>query len=193
MHQLSDTISRTNVDQIIAEYTESVENLGASIADLRGLRLFKALKRDPVGAGRYPGVTLFEAANRIMSDLVILHGVKWLLNHHVFPFDGYTVEYGNEDKNGFDIRAAANGKTLIGEAFNVAQSFFQTKKNAMLKKLRDPAATADFKIIMFNDDAVQPNYVPKPQDKEFYVVVNIDAGAVKVVPNPGLRARLNSG
>ncbi len=150
MHQARDTLSRTNVDALITEYAASTGSLGESIAKLKGLRLLEALKRDVVGTGPYPGVTLFEAANRIMSDLVILHGVRWLLNHDVFPFDSYTVEYGNENRNGFDIRAAASGSTLIGEAFNVAQSFFQNKKNAMLKKLRDPAATADFKVIMFN-------------------------------------------
>lgn len=37
-------------------------------------------------------------------DLVILHGVAGLLEG-VFPFTEYTVEFGNEDRNGFDIRA----------------------------------------------------------------------------------------
>jgi hypothetical protein len=78
-----------------------------------------------------------------LSDLVILYGVKWLLDNNTFPFESYTVEYGNENKNGFDICATGNGKTLIGEAFNVAQSFFQTKKSTMLKKLAK--STADYK------------------------------------------------
>jgi len=188
MHQARDTLSRTNVDALITEYAASTGSLGESIAKLKGLRLLEALKRDVVGTGPYPGVTLFEAANRIMSDLVILHGVRWLLNHDVFPFDSYTVEYGNENRNGFDIRAAASGSTLIGEAFNVAQSFFQNKKNAMLKKLRDPAATADFKVIMFNHDAVRSNYAPKSQAEEFFVVVNIGTGVARVVPDPALNA-----
>ena len=111
MHQSSVTLSKTNIDEIITEYTASVETLGDSIANLKGLRLLKGLKRVVVGAGPYPSVTLFEAANRIMSDLVIFHGVKWLLNHDVFPFNSYTVEYGNDDKNGFDIRASAGGKS----------------------------------------------------------------------------------
>ena len=181
MHQSTNTLTRTNVDTIITEYSRSIKNLGRSIANLHGIRLFEALKRKVVGAGPYPGVTLFEAANRIMSDLVILHGVNWLLNQNVFPFDSYTVEYGNEDKNGFDICARARGKTLIGEAFNVAPSFFQIKKSAMLKKLR--VATADFKIIMVNHDAAPATYGPRLQDKEFFVVVNISTGAARVVPS----------
>ncbi len=184
MHDSCDTISKTNVDHIIKEYLASVENLGDSIANLKGLRLLEALKRDVVGAGPYPRVTLYEAANRIMTDLVILYGVKWLLTHDVFPFDTYSVEYGNEDKKGFDIRATSNGKGLIGEAFNVAPSFFQNKKNSMLMKLREPTARADFKIIIFNHDAVKSNYTPKPRDKEFFVIVKVGADEARVVPNP---------
>src|SRR6266496_4184195 len=75
MHQARDTLSRTNVDALITEYAASTGSLGESIAKLKGLRLLEALKRDVVGTGPYPGVTLFEAANRIMSDLVILRGV----------------------------------------------------------------------------------------------------------------------
>lgn len=184
MHESSATLSKTNIVQIITEYSASVETLGDSIQNLKGLQLIEALKREAVGAGPYPHVTLFEAANRIMSDLVILYGIRWLLHHYTFPFDTYTVEYGNEDKRGFDIRADANGLALIGEAFNVAPSFFQTKKNSMLKKLRNPAVAADFRIIMFNRDAIQPNYAPKARDKEFFVVVDIGTGGVRVMPTP---------
>jgi hypothetical protein len=179
------TLSLTNVGAVIEDYTASIEKLGDTIANLDGIRLFEALKRNRVGAGPYPEVTLFEAANRIMTDLVILHGVKWLLDHEIFPFASYTVEYGNENKNGFDIRATVGRKTLIGEAFNVAPSFFQIKKYTMLKKLR--VATADFKIIVVNHDAVQSTYGPKLQNMEFLVVVNIGTGAARVVPDFDLR------
>jgi len=47
------------------------------LSGLRGLRLFQYLKRNQVGLGPYPHVTLFEAANRIMTDMVILKGIKW--------------------------------------------------------------------------------------------------------------------
>jgi len=86
MHQSSDTLSRENIDQTLVEYVTSIECLGESVAALRGVRLLEALKRDIVGIGPYPAVTLFEAANRIMTDLVILYGVRWLLRNAVFPF-----------------------------------------------------------------------------------------------------------
>jgi hypothetical protein len=93
VQNLETTISKTNAGQLIKNYEALVEEI--SIGSYRS---------------PYPTVTRFEAANRIMSDLVILYGVKWLLDNSVFPFENYIVEYGNEDKNGFDIRAAGNGE-----------------------------------------------------------------------------------
>ena len=40
-----------------------------------------------------------------MTDLVILNGVKWLLQESVFPFSEYRVEYGNEDYSAHDLMA----------------------------------------------------------------------------------------
>ena len=93
-----------------------------------------------------------------MSDFVILHGVADLLNNKTFPFTEYKVEFGNEDRNGFDIRAESNGETLVGEAFNVAPSFFQGKKRTALKKLRKNAVNENYRKIMFNSDAPPKNY-----------------------------------
>jgi hypothetical protein len=183
MHQSSDTLSKTNIDETLAEYVACVEHLGESIGSLRGCRLFDALKRDVLGTGPYPAVTLFEAANRIMTDLVILYGIRWLLRHAVFPFETYLVEYGNDDKKGFDIQATSDASKLIGEAFNVARSFFQGKKGSMLKKLRRLPDDANFKLIMFNHDAVPPEYVPKTREREFFVVVRVGTDEARVVPS----------
>src|SRR5579864_872215 len=128
LHNFERSISKANAASLIATYLASVEEIKNSLGDYKVLNLFKVLKREALGAGPYPHVTMFEAANRILSDLVILYGVKRLLDNNIFPFESYTVEYGNENQNGFDICATGNGRTLIGEAFNVAQSFFQTKK-----------------------------------------------------------------
>jgi hypothetical protein len=130
------TLTKDNIGDLLQKYANSVEEVGASIHGHTGRKLLESLKRGKVNAGPYPDVTLFEAANRIMTDLVIYTGVKWLLENETFPFTEYTVELGNEDKNGFDIKAASDSKVLIGEAFNVAPSFFQGKKAVMLKKLR---------------------------------------------------------
>ena len=173
MQNFERTISKANAGQLITKYLELVEQVGNPVANFKNLGLLKALKREAIGAGPYPEVTIFEAANRIMSDLVILYGVKWLLDNNVFPFETYTVEYGNEDKLGFDIQATGDGKKLIGEAFNVAPSFFQIKKTSMLKKLRQTNVRADYKIIMFNHDAVERSYKPQPKNNECFVLVQV--------------------
>ena len=136
------TLNRQNIDSVMQEYVSSIEGTRAVISGLTGVKLFQYLKRQQIGAGPYPHVTLFEAANRIMTDLVILRGVKWLLESQAFPFDEYVVEYGNEDSNDHDITAMKGDKKLLGEAFNIAPSFFQGKKASMLKKLRSPRCVA---------------------------------------------------
>jgi hypothetical protein len=180
LHSFERTISKTNAGHLIATYLASVEEIGNSLGDHKVLHLLKVLKREALGAGPYPRVTMFEAANRILSDLVILYGVKWLLDNNIFPFESYTVEYGNENKNGFDICATGNEKTLAGEAFNVAQSFFQSKKAAMLKKLAK--SNADYKIIMFNHDAVKVSYRQKPSKNEHFVFVRVGSDDSYMVP-----------
>jgi hypothetical protein len=180
LHNFERTISKANSALLIANYLTSIKEIDNSLGDHTVLDLLKVLKRKAVGAGPYPHVTMFEAANRILSDLVILYGVKWLLDKDVFPFEQYQVEYGNENKNGFDIRADANGKTLIGEAFNVAPSFFQSKKCSMLRKMDE--SRADFKIMMFNSDAVRSSYAPKPTNNVSLVVVQVDIGDSYMIP-----------
>jgi len=180
LHNFERSISKANAASLIATYLASVEEIKNSLGDHKVLDLLKVLKREAVGAGPYPHVTMFEAANRILSDLVILYGVKWLLDNDVFPFERYEVEYGNENKNGFDICAAGNGRKLVGEAFNVAPSFFQGKKRSMLKKVTE--SNADFKIIMFNHDAVKLGYSPKPTNNEYFVFVRVGSGDSHIVP-----------
>lgn len=188
MKQKERTLTPKNVDRITQQFLGSIKGIGSTIKGKTGLDLLEALKREKLKAGPYPGVTLFEAANRIMTDLVILHGVAWLLKQKILPFDSYTVEFGNEDKNGFDIKASANGKTLVGEAFNVAPSFFQIKKSSMLKKLRHNGKNTDYRIIMVNHDAVANGYEPKNEAGLYYVVVNVVSGKVRIVPNNGFQA-----
>jgi len=177
-------LTANNIDRQVESYISSVEQIGNSIDKMTGLRLLEALKRAKIDAGPYPNVTLFEAANRIMTDLVTLYGTKWLLTNNVFPFHSYLVECGHESKNGFDIRASESGKSLIGEVFNVARSFFQGKKAAMLRKIRTNDQGADFKLIMFNHDAVSGRYRPKGRGNEYHVLVNVGTGAAETILPP---------
>ncbi len=183
MHKRSSILTSKNIAREINRFSESIEGLGSSITNKRGMRLLESLKRDKVQAGPYPDVTLFEAANRIMSDLVILHGVQWLLKQPSFPFDSYKVVFGNEKKNVFDIQACRAGRRLVGEAFNVAKSFFQTKKSEMLNKLRRKGTNAHYKIIIVNDDAIAEGYSPRLQEREHFIFVNVKKRRARIVSN----------
>lgn len=184
MQQTDRTLTLNNIDAIIqAEYAD-LSTLGESIHGLTGLPLIRALKRTPLQNGPYPGVTLFEAANRVMTDLVILHGVAGLFREGIFPFTSYRVEFGHENYNDFDIQASDDNLKLIGEAFNVAPSFFTIKKGSALKKLREKGASANIKVIMVNEDAVNSSYSPKTEPGLHYVFVNIDNGQIRIVPTP---------
>lgn len=85
MRQPIRTLNAENIHAIKSEFEQSLDCLGASIQGKHGVQLLTSIKRDKVGAGPYPQVTLFEAANRIMSDLVILNGIAGLLREKNIP------------------------------------------------------------------------------------------------------------
>jgi hypothetical protein len=173
---LERTLNHKNIDSVICAYVSSINEVGAEVSDLKGVDLFVNLKRGKVGVGPYPKVSLFEAANRIMTDLVILKAVKYLLNSNTLPFDEYIVEYGHEDQNSHDITSTSkNGEGFAGEAFNVAPSFYQGKKRATKKKLQDSKFNANHKFIIANLDAVSANYHPLKNEGVNYLFVDINS------------------
>jgi hypothetical protein len=139
--------------------------------------ILKSIKREPVGVGRYPEVSLIENLHRIFSDLVVLFGIRRLLFDlsDEYDFEEYRVNLGTE--KGTDINAEKNGTTLAGEAFNVAKSYFQSKKSTILKTLL--SRKAEYKILMFNSDAVNnPNKYDRIKNKRGFtnLVVDVDQG-----------------
>ncbi len=176
-----------SVGPTLAEYSDAIVRIGDRIQGKRGLELLQEVKRAPTGTGPYPNVTLFEAANRVMTDLVILNGVKWLLEESVFPFSEYRVEYGNEASSAHDVMAENEDERLVGEAFNVAPSFFQGKKAAMLRKLRSPENREKLKLILANADAVGESYRPKLIRHEHMVLVDVFTGRAMMWPGDARR------
>ncbi len=176
-------LNAQNIDAALNSYRRSIDEIGHTVGTARGVELLRLLKRGQAGSGPYPTVSLFEAANRIMTDLVILNGVRWLLAESSLPFREYTVEYGHEDNGDHDIVATDGDRRLIGEAFNVAASFFPIKKSSALRKLRASTAVADYRLVVCNCEAVTASYGPKPQTGEYFLFVDIDSGHTRVVPN----------
>ncbi|MDR2575156.1 MAG: hypothetical protein LBC52_01795 [Treponema sp.] len=166
-----------NIDKNISIYLNSIKEMETSISANNIIKLLKFIKRDDIGKGPYKNVAFFEAANRIMTDLVILYGINDLLNgkYKEINFPEYIVEYGNDHNNDFDITAENNGIKLIGEAFNVSKSFFQGKKSKAIGKLRNYKCKNEklIKILMYNNDAVDVGYNPKPRSNEYHIIVEI--------------------
>lgn len=175
------TLTKANIDDEIAGFARQIACLGASLDGMRGLELCRALKRTILDTGPYLRVSFYEAANRVMTDLVILHGVRALLADARFPYRSYTVEFGHENNNDHDILAGDGAEALIGEAFNVSRSFYPVKKSKALQKLRTSAKPARIRLLMYNHDAVSATYRPKPQPTECHVMVDIQSGSVRVV------------
>lgn len=170
-------LDRTNIDTEVTEYLRAVDSIEFPTPRDDLLLALYALKRQPVDRGPYPGVSVFEAANRIFSDLVIFFAVRRLLLNPVvgairLPFTEYKVALGT--KGGPDLVATVGDCRLVGEAFNVAPSFFQTKKSSVLKKLR-AQKDADYRLVVFNADAVSnpDSYLKRSRPLLLYLPVDI--------------------
>jgi hypothetical protein len=167
--------NKSNIDEAITDYRDSLSNVPLSIYADDILSFLTKIKREEMKSGPYPNVSLFEAANRIMTDLTILYGIRDLLNGKVLELDflEYNVEFGNENKNKHDITANKDGKELIGEAFNVSKTFFHTKKSSSLKKLNASMDKSKILLLLYNDDAHLSQSEYKINDNEFHYRVKI--------------------
>lgn len=173
---MEDRINLDNVDKRIEEYLKTIQGINLPLIQNDILKTIYSIKREPLGTGPYPEVSLFETANRIFSDLVILFGVRSLLTSPIvgdvsLPFREYSVALGVQGGN--DLSASQNNSNLVGEAFHVAPSLFQTKKRLVMKKLRNKQAT--YRIILFNDNAVKnpKGYLEKSEPTMLYLPINI--------------------
>lgn len=126
--------------------------------------------------GPYPHVTLFESANRIMSDLTILYGIKELLSGAIeeINFEQYNVDLGHDFNKMYDIEAKNDKLKLFGEGFYVAESFFQIKKTRSLQKLRRQADDKTLLLLVYNHDAISEKYKPTKEKNVFHLKVKLD-------------------
>jgi len=165
-------LTKDNINKVIDKYKELLKDFPLTINSSNILKLLQLLKRENIGKGPYPNVSMFEAINRIMTDLVILCGVKELLYKGLegIIFNKINVEYGHNNKQLHDIMAYENEITLHGEAFNVSKSLFQTKKRTSLKKLQKNIKGNTKLIIIFNNDAINNNLLKQNNNVNFLPV-----------------------
>lgn len=152
-----------NIDETIRLYEKKVTQIKHQIEGVSVYHFLLKIKREPIGLGPYPHVSLFESANRIMSDLVLLYGTKVLLrdrcvNNINLPFKEYSIILGHG--HGDDLHARTNNYEIIGEAFNVAKTYFPVKVRNELQNMEKRRVTTKpnelMKIILFNKEAT-PN------------------------------------
>jgi len=175
MDMIPRVLNSKNIDKAIHDYNELLKEIPLELKSNDVLHFLKELKRGKLKNGPYPGISIFEAANRIMTDLTILYGVRDLLKgvFEEIKFDSYTVEFGNENRNDHDIMAENSKQKLIGEAFNVAKSFFYTKKSSALKKLKRSDKRDTLLLLLFNEDALPEKYNTEKLENEFHLAVKI--------------------
>jgi len=173
-------LDKSNIDREIQDYLRKIDSIKIPERQEKTLEHLLSLKRGKIANGPYPDVSIFEASNRIFSDIVILFGIRELLLNPnqgkiVFPFTEYNALLGNE--NGFDIEADKGDLKLVGEAFNVARSFFPDKKRKMKAKLEKETGY-DYRILIFNTDAVpDPGYYQNISEKSMiYLPVDWEKG-----------------
>jgi hypothetical protein len=125
------TLDASNIDQAISDYEEELSKAPAALQAENALELMTSLKREQLEAGLYPGLTLFEAANRIMTDLTILFGVRKLLSNEVdgISFPSFTVELGNENSQDYDITAEHDGQLQINDLKSYLTCVFTKYEN----------------------------------------------------------------
>lgn len=124
-----------------------------------------SLKR-PIGGniGRYKNISIFEAVNRIASDLILWYGLEILFkNMPVEKQEQIQKIYfclGNEDdRNHGDFTIYIKGEEpREGEVFNAAQSFFKQKLNRTRKKWQKKGKRLYY--ILCNEDGFPNNYAP---------------------------------
>jgi hypothetical protein len=157
MRKLKRTGDASWIRKEIADYLRQLKTLQVGpLPTEEPLELFKALKRGSVNGGPYPGRTIFEVANRVMSDLVVLGAAETLLCEPPaelarFRIREVTILLGNENGECDLLSDLEDGTRLRGECFNVAPTFFSTKFRKSCLALKKYAG--DARVIAFNKEA----------------------------------------
>jgi hypothetical protein len=145
--------------------------------------LIDNIKRTPEKVGPYQNISVFEALNRIGSDLVLLSGAAKLFNNETdFLVNKIHLKMGNT--KGFDFEVTLNdGKIIYGEAFNAAESFCKHKMRQAIDKLIDknPDDKAKDAIVFINQEVqnFMENYKNKKELESQIKIHKVFCGKIK--------------
>lgn len=126
-------------------------------------------EKEPNIIGPYKNITVFEAANRIASDLVIINGLFQLIEEKPYLKEAkFTLRLGTthvQNKGDFTIHISKDNDQE-GEAFNVAPTFLKVKLYKTRKKWEKDTR---LRYILINEEAfINENHVidENSQDKK---------------------------
>jgi hypothetical protein len=114
---IPNTLNKGNIDATIQVYRDALNTMDCGISGNNIVNSLTKLKHQKMpNGGPYRGIALAEAANRIMTDLVILYGVKDLLDgkHPQIDFPEYAVECGTVHKNAHNVMADTRCQKMEG-------------------------------------------------------------------------------
>lgn len=133
-------------------YLKTLEENNYSIKKASNIyELINNIKRTPEKVGPYCNISVFEALNRIGSDLVLLSGTAKLFQEEVEGIKPIKIHLKMGTTHGFDFEVFLNDdKVIYGEAFNAAESFCKHKMRQAIHKLIDTNATEA--IVFVNKD-----------------------------------------
>lgn len=137
--------------------------------------MIRYLKRkditNPQKIGPYKNITIFEAANRIASDLVIINGIIQLVaKYPELLVARFTLRLGIlHEKGRGDFTIHLDNHDFEGEAFNVAPSFLKVKLRSTISKWKKSENRDQLMYILVNDEAL--NFIGKAKidDRVFRV------------------------
>jgi len=138
------------------EYLNYITEFPYKIKDEKDIfELIQNIKRSPEEIGPYRKISVFEALNRIGSDLVLLSGATGLFNGVIKGIDPERIQLRMGTTRGFDFEVhLKDGVVIYGEAFNAAKSFCNEKMRQAIHKLLDdnPDKSAKLAIVFVNEE-----------------------------------------
>lgn len=155
-HFFDNALSQKDFDNAKRAYLKTLEGYKWEVKKVDSIYdLIDNIKRTPQETGPYQNISVFEALNRIGSDLVLLSGATKLFKEGIGARIPISIHLKMGTTQGFDFKVCFDDEYVIyGEAFNAAKSFCKQKMRQAIHKLIDhnPDKTATEGIVFINKD-----------------------------------------
>lgn len=183
--EFNEALSQEKFEKAKSAYLKSLEDNSYSIKNASNIyELINNIKRTPEKVGPYQNISVFEALNRIGSDLVLISGAEKLFKGDLKGIKPQSIQLKMGTTHGFDFEVTLeDGKVVYGEAFNAAESFCKHKMRQAIHKLIDknPVADAQECIVFINEEVktLIEKYVNKKEINSQIKVHRVYCGKIK--------------